>query len=426
MVKASLGSGLLALPYAVSKVGYIVGPVLLTILGAMAIHSMILLVHASQMLCKRYDVTSFDFGEVAEAAFWHHRINWKIGRHHISEFTLGKIAKLLVNILLILTQFGFCCVYFVFMSQNLQQVFEACGVRLDDRVWIAILLPLVAVFCWIRNLDTLIPFSTIANLCLFFGVGVILYYMFYLFVEKEAKVYDESEVVAVRTSGMALPFFFANALYTYEGVGMILPLENKMKEPKNFPRVLCYAMIFVTVIYVVIGTLGYLAFGNDIDDSITLNLPNGKHLDSIIYHIAKLYLSYAVFVTYALVIYVPLDFMEPPLFKRLKINKTRQPKRAFLFQIVFRSILVLITAGLAAAIPELHLFISLIGAFASSVLAIIVPPVLQIMLFYKATEPRWQKMLWISKSMFIIGVGVIGFITGTYTSVQSIIDFFRG
>ena len=150
--------------------------------------------------------------------------------------------------------------------------------------------------------------------------------------------------------------------------------------------------------------------------------------------------------TYALVIYVPLDFMEPPLFKRLKINKTRQPKRAFLFQIVFRSILVLITgrnnltvvcyyypliihcvaAGLAAAIPELHLFISLIGAFASSVLAIIVPPVLQIMLFYKVTEPRWQKMLWISKSIFIIGVGVIGFITGTYTSVQSIIDFFRG
>lgn len=48
--------------------------------------------------------------------------------------------------------------------------------------------------------------------------------MFYLFVEKEAKVYDESEVVAVRTSGMALPFFFANALYTYEGVGMVTPV----------------------------------------------------------------------------------------------------------------------------------------------------------------------------------------------------------
>ena len=61
----------------------------------------------------------------------------------------------------------------------------------------------------------------------------------------------------------------------------ILPLENKMKTPKNFSRVLFYALIFVTIIYVTIGTLGYLAFGNGIEDSITLNLPKDKHLHSV-------------------------------------------------------------------------------------------------------------------------------------------------
>lgn len=61
----------------------------------------------------------------------------------------------------------------------------------------------------------------------------------------------------------------------------ILPLENKMKTPKNFSRVLCYALVFVTIIYVAIGTLGYLAFGNNIEDSITLNLPKDKHLHSV-------------------------------------------------------------------------------------------------------------------------------------------------
>lgn len=61
----------------------------------------------------------------------------------------------------------------------------------------------------------------------------------------------------------------------------ILPLENKMKKPKHFPRVLFYAMVVVTIIYVTIGTLGYLAFGNSIDDSITLNLPKDKHLHSV-------------------------------------------------------------------------------------------------------------------------------------------------
>lgn len=98
--------------------------------------------------------------------------------------------------------------------------------ELDERVWIAILLPLVIVFCWIRNLDALFPFSTVANLCIFFGLAVILYYVFYLFVDKEAKVFDESEVVAVKVGGTALPFFFGNALYSYEGIGMVILLTS--------------------------------------------------------------------------------------------------------------------------------------------------------------------------------------------------------
>lgn len=84
-----------------------------------------------------------------------------------------------------------------------------------------------------------------------------------------------------------------------------------------------------------------------------------------------------------------------------------------------------VTAILAVAIPELHLFISLIGAFASSVLAIIIPPILQIMLFYNVTEPRWQKILWIAKSVFIVAVGVLGFLTGTFTAVQNIVNYLQ-
>jgi len=54
-----------------------------------------------------------------------------------------------------------------------------------------------------------------------------------------------------------------------------------MQKPKHFVRVLYTAMGLVTMIYVSIGVLGYLAFGKDIEESITLNLPKDKHAHSV-------------------------------------------------------------------------------------------------------------------------------------------------
>ena len=54
-----------------------------------------------------------------------------------------------------------------------------------------------------------------------------------------------------------------------------------MKRPQHFSIVMYAAMTVVTSIYVVIATLGYLAFGNNIRESITLNLPADKHPHSM-------------------------------------------------------------------------------------------------------------------------------------------------
>ena len=100
-------------------------------------------------------------------------------------------------------------------------MFDACGVEFDTRVWIAILIPLVTVFCWIRNFDSLAPLATVANLCILFGLGVILYDVIRLMDERKAAIFEHPEINKVVVTSTALAVFFGNAIYAFEGIGVV-------------------------------------------------------------------------------------------------------------------------------------------------------------------------------------------------------------
>lgn len=72
-----------------------------------------------------------------------------------------------------------------------------------------------------------------------------------------------------------LPLYFGTAIYAFEGIGVVLPLENNMKTPQDFggaTGVLNTGMVIVACLYTAVGFFGYLKYGNNVQASITLSL----------------------------------------------------------------------------------------------------------------------------------------------------------
>lgn len=410
LLKGNIGSGLLALPQAFSYGGYALSTAFMLFIGFLSIHCMIILVKSVHCIVERWNLVTLEYGQVTEWAFLNlrtERIN--LGCCKVRKAVLGRIGKMVVNTFLVITQFGFGIVYFVLMSNTMDSVVKGMGYpSIPLRAWVCILLVPMILVSWIRELKSLSPLVFIANICVVLVIIVIFYDIINRLATSSTAVecsdamsgnisfVCSSQVVvgcgvsAVNTSPVAFKqvfLFIAIAVYAFEGIGIVLPLENKMKEPEKFSLVLYSGMGTVMAVFIVVGLFGYLTYGMCVEANVTENLVSDLPVLNILYLSAQLYMGYVIYVSFATAFYVPMDFLEPPLLDLLKLSDTHVRSRSArigktLFHILFRSGTVVILCVLALIEPD-HLadFISLVGAFASTALALIFPPVIHILVF---------------------------------------------
>lgn len=184
-------------------------------------------------------------------------------------------------------QLGTCCVYTVFIGENVEIVIkEAFGVYIDMRlIMLVFLLPLIFIN-YVKNLKFLAPLSTIANIITILSFGIILYYLIKSDITFEGrKPFGDYKLY---------PLFFGTVLFALEAIGVvsifvliklffvyikhffqIMPLENEMKTPKSFGGtvgVLNIGMVTIIILYVGMGFLGYLAYGDGVGGSISYSI----------------------------------------------------------------------------------------------------------------------------------------------------------
>lgn len=218
-----------------------------------------MLVRCSHELSRRLKMPSLGFSDVCFYAF-------ETGPPGLRRYS--HTSRTIINIFLCITQMGFCCVYFVFVAVNLQEVVAHYYVKIDIHFYLVLILVPMIFINLVKNLKYLTPISLLASILTVIGLTIT-----FLFMLKDLPKTDTVDSFA---SWATLPLYFGTAIYAFEGIGVVLPLENNMKTPQDFgglTGVLNTGMVIVACLYTSVGFFGYLKYGDKVQGSITLNLP---------------------------------------------------------------------------------------------------------------------------------------------------------
>ncbi|KAK8065599.1 Vacuolar amino acid transporter 3 [Apiospora hydei] len=258
----------------------------------------------------------------------------------------GKWLRTLILFSIVVSQLGFVAAYIVFTSENLQAFFLAvtdCRANIPVTLLIIIQMVIFLPFALLRDIGKLGFTALIADAFIVIGLAYLFYY----------------DVLTLNTNGLAdiilfnqkdWTLFIGTAIFTFEGIGLIIPIQESMRNPAKFPKVMFYVMIIITLLFTIMGAISYAAYGSKTETVVLLNLPQDNKL-----------------------IFPAIKITENALFTRSgKYNPyIKWQKNGFRFLVVFMCALIA-----WAGADNLDKFVALVGNFACIPLVYIYPPLL--------------------------------------------------
>ena len=337
LVKSFVGTGVLFLPRAFSNGGMVFSTVLLLFVSLLSYYCFLLLISTRLKV-------ELSFGEM--------------GLH-----LYGRFFKSLINFSLVISQMGFTSAYIVFVSENLRAFVLAiskCAVDIEIKYLILMQMFIFLPLSLYRNINKIQKFALIADVFILLGILYLWYYDIFTLASQRGM----SDIVLF--NGRDWTLFIGTAIFTFEGVGLILPIQEGMKYPKQFPRVLGLVMIGITAVFVISGAMSYAAFGRQTQTVVLLNMDQN---DKLVNAVQFIY-SIAILLSTPLQIYPAIEITSQQLFSRTgKYNPFIKWKKN-----VFRFFMVILCAGIAwLGANDLDKFVALVGSFACVPLVYIYP-----------------------------------------------------
>ena len=396
LLKSFVGTGVLFLPRAFLNGGMLFSSLVLLGVAGLSYYCFLLLVNTRLKIDGSY-------GDIGGVLF-------------------GKSMRNLILTSIVLSQIGFVAAYIVFTSENLQAFIMAvshCRTWIDIKWMVLMQLIIFLPLSLIRDINKLGFTALVAD-------GFILLGLLYLYYFDIATLVANGVADIVPFNANNWTLFIGTAIFTFEGIGLILPIQEGMKNPAEFPPVLGVVMIIITIIFTSMGALSYAAFGSTTHTVVLLDLPqNNRFVNGV-----QFLYSLAILLSTPLQLFPAIRILENAMFDRSgKFNPYIKWKKN-----VFRFLLVMVCAAIAwGGAGDLDKFVALVGSFACIPLVYVYPvrpprplatvfnsqadasaqPLLHLR---SCAHARWQRVSDILLCIF-------GVVAMTYTTVQTIINW---
>ncbi|KAJ6545038.1 vacuolar amino acid transporter 4 [Mycena vulgaris] len=376
LLKAFVGTGVLFLGKAFYNGGILFSSLLFVFIALISLYSFLLLVYTKF-------VVSGSFGDIGGTLY-------------------GPWMRYLILGSIVVSQIGFVSAYIIFVAQNLQALvmglthcLKLISIKYFIMIQLVVFLPLVL----IRDLAKLSSTALIAD-------GFILVGLVYIF-STEISIVAERGIADIQLfNPKDFSLFVGVAVFSFEGVGMVIPITDAMREPHKHvvsPDLFHSRLTFPSVLFGGAGALAYLTFGSEIQTVVLVNLDaESKMVQSV-----QFIYSLAIMLSVPLQLFPAIRIMENGLFTRSgKVDtKVKWTKNIFRFATVFFAATI---SWIGAA--DLDKFVAFIGCFACVPLCYVYPA----MLHYKACANTK------TKKAADIAMIVFGLVAAFYTTMQTV------
>ena len=393
-----MGAGILSIPIIMRYLGLLLGIIFIIFLAFCTIYSVFILIRC-------------------------HEITGKNGFSMLGKITMGKFGSILIKVIIIINNLGFCIAYFRIFGEVVQTIIQGWvspesfwANNWHNFIYIIICSFIMFSFIFIKNLSALKKVAYMGvSVVLIFSLGLTL-----LFIHKGIHHYLDSNIswiflkpnCSFSEAFHVIPSVFLAFLFQFN----VFPIYLSLKE-KNLETMMKATKIGVgysLFIFLIVGIVGFLLYGLNMNDTLLNNFSDDMtKFRDISGFIKFLIIIISVsFVTTCLtsfpILYLSLreNFVNSLIFcmKNMGVEEKKDNNKNFISEkglLIITVALYILIIVMAIVLPKLKTIFSIVGATAGTFIAFILPNLFYIRIC-KISKKNYNLFL----PMFFFGLGV--------------------